>query len=765
MNSEQQSTPGDFPKTLPWPARAGGAPHVPGGPTEIIGNLKALLENVAGNSGYDRSFTWPGADTPTELRKVLHLMGTCGLLVREGRPTRLRLTEAARHFLATSDELYLIGVLHANVRFIGEALAAVGEGATHVELNRVAVEQYGLGWGSLDQVRRRVYWLRAAGLVEFWSNGRIVLTERGRQFLPLLEPAKPEDLPHRRRIRVTDLELPEPPALLAAGLESLDQTALRERKIPTGYVAGGWRVEGISRLMNAAVPEIDREGFTDFCVEEFGVAESSAEQTLQTLRALGFLTQVGSDAFAVSDLGASCLASGEALDFIRLLHMKVALVGETLDTITDEVKSAGLVDLLACRYPGAQLTREETTRRVALLLETGLAERIGLVIRRTELGTALVRTLPLLNPSDDIDPAGEAVGDHPGPPQAAESVANVPNWRELLAAEIVRAATDSADYQRFERAVAGAFRALGLEAEAHGGSKKTDVVIDLWRSPTDRLRVAVEAKTDGEGLVTDQDVKFLRLGEHRARHGAQRTLLVGPRFDARVQREAAEGGVALLTAEQLADAVLRHGRTPLAPHEISGLVTVTDASGLEPAWQAAERRQDVLSQVLLALWRSGNDPADIEHNAGALGVRDIWRETKGALDTPLERQEIEEALEFMASPFVAAVAQHHGDHVITAPPALVAARLRALAAVIDAAGGPGTAAEGTVTDPPEPSPQPDPGPAPRERRAAAVAVAEGVDPRLVRKWAKNQGRVISERGRLSSGLIKDYWRAHEPRGE
>ncbi|WP_435818808.1 Lsr2 family DNA-binding protein [Kitasatospora cineracea] len=40
-----------------------------------------------------------------------------------------------------------------------------------------------------------------------------------------------------------------------------------------------------------------------------------------------------------------------------------------------------------------------------------------------------------------------------------------------------------------------------------------------------------------------------------------------------------------------------------------------------------------------------------------------------------------------------------------------------------------------------------------------------MDPRLVRKWAESQGRVISERGRLSSGLIKDYRRAREPAGE
>ncbi len=70
---------------------------------------------------------------------------------------------------------------------------------------------------------------------------------------------------------------------------------------------------------------------------------------------------------------------------------------------------------------------------------------------------------------------------------------------------------------------------------------------------------------------------------------------------------------------------------------------------------------------------------------------------------------------------------------------------------------------------PEPATQPVPVPVPRERGAAvkavAVTVAERVDSRLVRKWAKSQGRVISERGRLSSGLIKDYRRAHGLAGD
>ncbi|WP_282694352.1 restriction endonuclease [Streptomyces sp. CC208A] len=691
------------------------------------------------------------------MRNAVHALGACGLVAREGRPARLVLTPEARRFLVSEDDLYLLAVLHANVRFVGEALAALGKGLTHPELNAVAAEEYGLPWNTLDQVRRRVYWFRAAELVDYWTNGLIVPTERGRQFLELVEPVDPDQLPHRRRAPSQAIELPPPPHSLALALSDADQAALRSRKRQVGYIAGGTRTEVLARLLDAAVPEIRRTDFLTFCAEEFDVLESSAEQTLGTLRSLGLLTQVGSDTFAATERTVDCLASGEPLDFIRLLHLHVALLGETLDALEGGTSSAALARLLADRYPETGLTREDVTRRLALFLETGLAERIGLAVRRTELGTALVRTLPLLARADsdgqEDTGGGAAEASRQGSSSPGDGAASPDHGR--LAAEILAASVDSADYRRFERAIAAAFQALGVKAEHIGGPDRTDVVIELWQSPTDRRRVAVEAKTDGAGLLTGRDVEFWSLGKHRERHGAQSTVLIGPRFDARLTEEAEKEKVALLTASELANALLRHGRTPLAPHELTALVTYGEAESLALTWQAAERRQETLSLVLDTLWKSGNDPVDIEYTAGALNAGDIWRETKGTLETPLDQAEIEAALAFLEAPFVAGVVQREkGKHVVTAPPSLLAARLRALAAAIE--NRPAGKADARATPPPPV--RPDAGssartPAPRQ-------APDDVPASLVRAWAKSRGRAVNPRGRLPEHLVREYKQAH-----
>lgn len=733
---------------------------MPGSPAEIIGNLSALLRDIAKDGWIDRPFTWPGADSPIRLRKALHPLGACGLVSRQGRPARVVLTDEARNFLDSGDDLYLIAVIHANVRFIGEALAALEHGLTHNELNELATREYGLKWSSLDQVRRRVYLLRAAGLVDYWSNGKVHSTERGRQLLEHLKLVDPDHLPHRRRPPAQAAELPSPPPLLAARLAEVDQATLRSRKRPMGYIAGGGRVEVLSRLVNAAVPDITRSDFRAFCVEEFGVLESSAEQTLGTLRSFGLLVQVGTDTFAATELAASCLASDEALDFIRLLHLNVALLGETLDALDNEANSSTLTRILAERYPLMQLSRDGITRRLALFLETGLAERIGLTIRRTELGTVLAQTLPLLQRAgadDVVESTNRDITLRDSRGTAHGTADHGTRGFGLVATEVVEAATDSTDYQRFERAVAAAFRVFGIDVESCGGPKKTDVVINLWLSPINQQRIAVDAKTDGAGLVTDQDVKFWRLGEHRERHKAQSTVLVGPRFDARVEQEAAKENVALLTARELADAVMRHSRTPLAPYQIAALVTAGGGDALELRWRAAERRQETLRLVLDTLWNSGNDPVDIQYTKGALGIGDIWRETKGVLETPLDRSEIEEALTFLGTPYVDGVTKQHSDYVVTAPPSLTAARLRALATAIESTGPGGSRAE----EPPAlPTPSDSEPPAgrsvPRQQDPSAT-----VAPSLVRSWAKTQGRAVSGRGRLPEVLVREYKRAHD----
>ncbi|MFT7835130.1 restriction endonuclease [Saccharothrix sp. BKS2] len=727
-----------FPEVKAWAVRASAAPWIPGSPTEMLDNLFALLKEVEAGGPLDQPFSWPFGGEVASIRDALRALGSSGLIVRDGAHPGGRLTEAGRNVLRSRDGAVLMATIHANIRFIGEALADLGDGLTHTELNEVA-KRYGLRWNSLDQVRRRVYWLRATGLVDYWSNGKAVPNDLGRAFLRGVTVVTPGELMVNPASSDLEVDLPDPPELLAARLEALGQDALRVRNRVFGYIAGGTNLSTIRVLVDAASPRIARKDFVKLCVDHCVVAESSAEQTLLTFRALGLLEQVGPDSFAATPLALDVLSSEEDVDFIRFLHLNVALMGEVLDALGGGATAGEVTRSLADRYPRIGLSKDEIARRIAFLAEAGMIERVGLVVRQTPLGHALCSSLRLMGPEED---------DRPGQLPEQESTGRRERFR-ALGAELVEASVDSANYRRFERAIADAFAELGLGVESGGGPSKTDVIVDVWQSPTRRVRVAVEAKTDGGGTVTEQDVKFEALEEHRIRHDAAVTVLIGPDFSTRLRQWANNKNVVMLTAHQLAGMLARQAETPLFPYELATLLVDRDRNALDSTWRMARRRQSVVAHVLDIMWKSGNDPVEIDYSAGALGVRDIWRESKGLLDLPMEKAEIEEALAFLSSPFIAGVAPHRSDHVATAPPSLVAARLRTLADLIDGGAKPTRADEPSIEVP---------APVQSETRGSDHG-RKSVDAAAVRAWAVRQGRPISQRGRLSEQLIKEYLEA------
>ncbi|MEU6666694.1 hypothetical protein [Streptomyces sp. NPDC046727] len=660
----------DLPAPLPWATRAGTAPHVPGQVPELVTNLTALLRSIDAEPLVDRSFTWPGGDAPVPLRQVLHSLGSCGLFTREGRPARVRLTPEARHFLKSGDTSYLIAVLHAHVRFVGEALDALGAGLTHDELHRIAVDRYALNWTSLDQLRRRVHWLRATGMVEYWTNGQIVPTGKGRALAGRLSLFRPgPDGTHQAGGRPA--ELPEPPRLLAERLAGVTKEELRSRKRVLGYIAGGANPTALSRLVDAAAAGVTRAEFVRFSAETFGVARSSAAQSLNTLLGLGLLRQVGTDRFVAAPPAAEWLDSGEVTDLARHLHLSLSLLGETLDALGTASDSPTLTRILAERYPDCRLTRKDVTARVALLVDTGLAERIGTRTHRTPLGTALAGSLPLQRQheaGDDGTPGEPPTGSRPRPSP------------EQLAAEVLRTATDTADPQRFVDALAEAFRFLGTDVEVAGPAAPGCLVVTLFLSPTIRRRIAVRA-------TTETAVPPTGLSSLRDDHEADQAVLIGPGLDARMLPAEDRLSVAVLRAEQLAETLVLLDRTPLHPIEVITLLSGAGEAAHARVRDAARRRTQAVALVVAALWRSANDPDEIAFSAGALDVGHLWRETKACLNEPLGKKEIEEALTLLGSPGIAGVARDGTGHVIAAPPCAIAARLRSLASAIEAAAG------------------------------------------------------------------------------
>ena len=130
----------------------------------------------------------------TAQASVAEVVG-CGFLIprngpNEGRHTAsvLHLSAVAQEWLRLGDDSLAIGLLHANVRFVGELLHELRMSPlTRDEILGRAVSIYGLNWGTTSQVADRLCWLRSAGYVAAPDRSLRAITSSGREFLQRLD--------------------------------------------------------------------------------------------------------------------------------------------------------------------------------------------------------------------------------------------------------------------------------------------------------------------------------------------------------------------------------------------------------------------------------------------------------------------------------------------------------------------------------------------------------------------------------------------------
>ena len=95
------------------------------------------------------------------------------------------LPDVMQVWLRDDDPMPLMVILHQEVRFIGEMLAALEVPRKTSELHQWANDQYQMGWKSRGQIGLRRAWLQSAGFVRLESN-RLRRTALGTAFLDLV---------------------------------------------------------------------------------------------------------------------------------------------------------------------------------------------------------------------------------------------------------------------------------------------------------------------------------------------------------------------------------------------------------------------------------------------------------------------------------------------------------------------------------------------------------------------------------------------------
>ena len=170
---------------------------------------------------------------------------------------------------------------------------------------------------------------------------------------------------------------------------------------------------------------------------------------------------------------------------------------------------------------------------------------------------------------------------------------------------------------------------MGLRATRLGGSGKTDVLVHIPGSPKISFSIAVDAKSTAAGSVPDSQIDFDTLEEHRKKHNADYSMVIGCAFQNEcLIKRAREHGVFLLCVDDFETLIKRHLEVPI---KLSLYRKIFEKGGIAES----------------------EDP----ETEGFLYERDIYRSLRDGkeLDNPPTTEDISNMLQFLASPLVGCV--------------------------------------------------------------------------------------------------------------
>jgi len=261
-----------------------------------------------------------------------------------------------------------------------------------------------------------------------------------------------------------------------------------------------------------------------------------------------------------------------------------------------------------------------------------------------------------------------------------------------LAEALLSAQSDTSDPGRFERLIAEALSALGMEARRIGGAGRADVVGQV-RMGSSSFSVVVDAKTSASGPVRLGQVDFQSVEEHRQAASAGFAALVGSRFSSgKLVARAVERGVALVRTEWLVSLLRIHAEWPLS---VDDLRTVYACRGhvdrAVARLEEAHRRQQQLAALVTTVLELFDHHQLQERTSEPLTVREIrafLRERAAQVEAqPPPTRDVESLIEFLANPLLRVLLRHEEGYVLSLSPPVARRRIAVLGHILSAAAG------------------------------------------------------------------------------
>ena len=225
-------TVAEYPKSLSWEMKSFSMPNIPRGTLGMKENLKTILEMVRNNVSPSQRLSIEGSESQIDLGTACVRLRPMKLLLKT--QAGWVLSDEAKKWLDTDDELYLAAFLCARIKFLAEVLYYLDEPKTAAELQNIAINEYALTWKTTSDINARLVWLRQLGLVEFQDFSLLYfLTDLGKEFVKNIEIVEPikQDFSFDETINEGEVEVSKWAIDFCSNLPG-------DRKASIGYIVG-----------------------------------------------------------------------------------------------------------------------------------------------------------------------------------------------------------------------------------------------------------------------------------------------------------------------------------------------------------------------------------------------------------------------------------------------------------------------------------------------------------------------------------------------
>lgn len=647
-------SPKEYPKCRPWDEKVFSMPNIPRGAEGLIYVLRDILQKVREHINPKDVLSYKGSDSNVTLNEVCVRLRPMKLVKKTANGWEL--TKESEIWLDSGDNLYLAAVLCANIRFLAEILYYLDTPRKSNELKEIAVREYGFGWQTISDVNSRLVWLRQLELVEFQEFSLLYsITEVGREFLKRVCIVEPSQI-----LKQEDETLSEDSLVIEKWVIdycAIDQNKLSLRRQSIGYIPGDMSdfKNTIVEYLNLIQSGANYSAIKTYAMTNYGIAESSVRSFMTTLVNANLIERKTDILFTLTDMAKMWLDTGGMIELICCIHQNFLFVFELLNELNR--KALGFKELAAIGKVSYGLDKaniDEIRKRITIFKSAKLVRNVSLdkfII--TKRGQLLLEQFEIQERrGEEIEKDGKGIS---------------LTEKDSLFTELRLSCKDSMNPDRFEWAIKSAFEALGFKATRLGGSGKTDVLIHTPGSPKISFSVAVDAKSTAAGSVPDSQIDFDTLEEHRKKHNADYSMVIGCAFqNERLIKRATEHGVVLMGVDDFETLIRRHLEVPI---KLSLYRKIFEKAGIADISLINDYRQEIvyygklMRAIMSCLIAESEDP----ETEGFLVERDIYRSLRDGkeIDVPPTMEAIANMLQFLASPLVGCVEKTKSGYYAT----------------------------------------------------------------------------------------------------